>query len=417
MGEPTVEVKQEAGVVTKKKLEAESEDAPDAKKMKIEAADAEQPAAADSNGTTVKTENGANGAESKTAEERGDPDLKRNLVRQIEYYFGDINLPKDKFLQEQVKLEDGWIPLEVMLRFQRLAQLSKNPATIVSFLKTDSKLIEVNEDGTKIRRSPDHPLPDMNEEWHKARNERTVYCKGFPQSEQDMNCYLKFFDQYGPVDNIHLRRYQEKPSKTYKFKGTAYILFETKELAEKFLALESVKFEGQELIRMTFAAHNEEKKKEKDERWGKKVKKEGAASEEKAKPKKEFAKGCILKINDIMDEELSREVIKSTLVDLGADVAFIQYAKGEKEALVRLHSLEDGAAVEFVKKLNEENKKVKFGDVEMEVSPVEGEEEEAFLQKSREQMEQRNNKRGRGNNRHRGGRGGFQRNRRGRNSD
>lgn len=56
---------------------------------------------------------------------------------------------------------------------------------------------------------------------------------------------------------------------------------------------------------------------------------------------------------------------------------------------------------QFVKKLSDESKKVKFGDEEMEVSVVDGEEEEAFLQKTREQMEKHNKgpKRGRGNNR------------------
>ncbi|CAG2067108.1 unnamed protein product, partial [Timema podura] len=31
-------------------------------------------------------------------------DLEKKIIRQIEYYFGDINLPRDKFLLEQVKL-------------------------------------------------------------------------------------------------------------------------------------------------------------------------------------------------------------------------------------------------------------------------------------------------------------------------
>lgn len=92
----------------------------------------------------------------------------------------------------------------------------------------------------------------------------------------------------------------------------------------------------------------EEKNKEKLERWGKKVKKDPkeTAVEEKAKGKKDFAKGCILKVCGINDEELTREVIKTTLVNLGAEVAFIQFSKGEKEALVRLNSQEEGAATQ-----------------------------------------------------------------------
>lgn len=99
MGEPAVEVKQEAevtqepAVVAKKvKLEAESDDAPDAKKIKIdpeapEALKVKSEPTETSNGATVKSENGAqsaNGQDTQTAEERGDPNFKRLLVRQIE---------------------------------------------------------------------------------------------------------------------------------------------------------------------------------------------------------------------------------------------------------------------------------------------------------------------------------------------
>jgi hypothetical protein len=63
-------------------------------------------------------------------------------VHLLQYYFGDINLPKDRFLQEQIKLEDGWIPLEIMLTFKRLANLTTEPDVVVTALET-SKLIEV----------------------------------------------------------------------------------------------------------------------------------------------------------------------------------------------------------------------------------------------------------------------------------
>lgn len=63
---------------------------------------------------------------------------------QLQYYFGDYNLPKDKFLQEQIKLDDGWIPLTTMLNFNRLASLTKDEDTILNALKKSSnKLLEV----------------------------------------------------------------------------------------------------------------------------------------------------------------------------------------------------------------------------------------------------------------------------------
>ena len=55
------------------------------------------------------------------------------IVRQVEHYFGDYNLPRDKFLKETIQSDDGWVPMDVMLKFQRLAGLS-----------TDSKVILYN---------------------------------------------------------------------------------------------------------------------------------------------------------------------------------------------------------------------------------------------------------------------------------
>lgn len=41
------------------------------------------------------------------------------FVSYLQYYFGDHNLPRDKFLKEQLQLDDGWVPFETMLKFNR----------------------------------------------------------------------------------------------------------------------------------------------------------------------------------------------------------------------------------------------------------------------------------------------------------
>ena len=61
----------------------------------------------------------------------------------LQYYFGDINLPKDKFMLEQIKLDEGWIPMSTMLKFQRLAKLSSDPKVIAEALHK-SQLMEVS---------------------------------------------------------------------------------------------------------------------------------------------------------------------------------------------------------------------------------------------------------------------------------
>lgn len=51
---------------------------------------------------------------------------------------------KDKFLKEEITKDDGWVPISVLLRFNRLAALSKDIDVIISSLKDNpSSIIEV----------------------------------------------------------------------------------------------------------------------------------------------------------------------------------------------------------------------------------------------------------------------------------
>ena len=78
----------------------------------------------DQNGVNLATEaKTENGSEKKCAAYNLDT-LEGKIVRQVEHYFGDYNLPRDKFLKETIKSDDGWVSMEIMLKFQRLSSLS-----------------------------------------------------------------------------------------------------------------------------------------------------------------------------------------------------------------------------------------------------------------------------------------------------
>lgn len=73
-----------------------------------------------------------------------DETMEEAIIRQVEYYFSDINLPRDKFLSEQTKLDDGWVPLEVLTRFNRLSKITTDIEVIKKALsKSMSGLLEV----------------------------------------------------------------------------------------------------------------------------------------------------------------------------------------------------------------------------------------------------------------------------------
>lgn len=53
---------------------------------------------------------------------------------------------KDKFLKAEVQKNDGWIPIKTLLRFNRLAALTKDENSVLAAFKDNpSELVEVIE--------------------------------------------------------------------------------------------------------------------------------------------------------------------------------------------------------------------------------------------------------------------------------
>lgn len=66
-------------------------------------------------------------------------------ISYLQYYFGDANLARDKFLNEEIKKDNGWVTLVTLLTFNRLKSLSEDPAVIMTALrKSSDDLLEVN---------------------------------------------------------------------------------------------------------------------------------------------------------------------------------------------------------------------------------------------------------------------------------
>ncbi|ELW64949.1 Lupus La protein like protein [Tupaia chinensis] len=147
--------------------------------------------------------------------------LEAKICHQIEYYFGDFNLPRDKFLKEQIKLDEGWVPLEIMIKFSRLNHLTTDFNVIVEALsKSKAELMEISEDKTKIRRSPSKPLPEVTDEYKNDVKNRSVYIKGFP-TDATLDDIKEWLEGKGEILNIQMRRTLQKA-----FKGSIFAVFE-----------------------------------------------------------------------------------------------------------------------------------------------------------------------------------------------
>lgn len=301
--------------------------------------------------------------------------LQQDIIDQVEYYFSDSNLFRDKFLQAEIGKNEGWVALTTLITFKRLAALSTDPNVIYEALdKSDSGLLEISEDHQSIRRHPERPLPEKNEEVRQEIQSRTAYVKGFPK-EMEMPEMIAFFKDYPKVSHVVIRKYVDKPTKTYKSKGSVFVTFSTREQCAAFLS-QDVKLNDAELITKWQTDYYSSKKTERLE----KQKEKNA----KLNPDIELPKGAVLHITEIKPD-VTRESIKSKIEALEFDVAFVDFAKGDEAAHVRLGK--ENAAKELVAKL--ENSKLKFDENEVPVTVLEGEAEEKYLAECVEKIKQR----------------------------
>ena len=103
--------------------------------------------------------------------------LADDVRAQVEFYFGDANLPKDKFLKKQMAEDpdsQGWVELEVVASFKKMKALAADAGAVAAAL-AGSELLTVSDDGTRVRRT--HPLPKAD-----TSALRTVVAEGLPPS-------------------------------------------------------------------------------------------------------------------------------------------------------------------------------------------------------------------------------------------
>ena len=75
------------------------------------------------------------------------------LTKQMEYYFSDANLRKDKFLSAEIaKNSDGWTPLSLFSSsFNRIKEKGADVPALAKALESSTN-VELNEDRTCVRR-------------------------------------------------------------------------------------------------------------------------------------------------------------------------------------------------------------------------------------------------------------------------
>ncbi|BFY97840.1 hypothetical protein BsWGS_00880 [Bradybaena similaris] len=309
------------------------------------------------------------------------------IIIHIEYYFGDFNLLYDRFLQEKIEEDDGWVTIDTMLNCRRLKEITDDVQMICEALKKSSSgLMEVSEQGDKIRRSPSRPLPDDVKERREEIIAKTVYAKSFPLNVK-LDDVQDFFKGYGQIDDVIMNKEFQKKT----FKGSVFVTFANKEDAEKFVNEEETKFKEQALkvkcLKTNYLSHKAEQKKIKDkkDKEGKPHKKgEDKTNEEETEAdleemvSKKMTKNAILHLKGL-NSEISREQVKA-FFSKHADVVYVDIVKDATQGYIRLG--EPGSAGSTLEKAKRANDwKIVIGGSEIEVRVVEGDEELQYWDK------------------------------------
>uniref|UniRef100_H3CP02 La-related protein 7 n=1 Tax=Tetraodon nigroviridis TaxID=99883 RepID=H3CP02_TETNG len=148
--------------------------------------------------------------------------LLADVKKQVEFWFGDVNLHKDRFLRKVMEeSEDGYVDISVLTSFNRMKKLTADARLVARALR-NSPVVEVNLEGNKVRRR--HPIGEAPADV----DDRTVYVELLPK-DVTHGWIERVFSQCGTVVYVSVPRYKSSGDS----KGFAFVEFEKAEEARE----------------------------------------------------------------------------------------------------------------------------------------------------------------------------------------
>ncbi|XP_063016994.1 la-related protein 6-like [Melospiza melodia melodia] len=137
-----------------------------------------------------------------------DPQLLRRIVAQVEFYLSDENLARDAFLLKHVqKNKMGFVSIKLLTSFKKVKYLTRDWRLTLYALKF-SALLEVNKEGTKVRRRlpiPEHllsiPPSKLLLVWELQPREQDL-----PLQKTFLDTITRIFSPFGAIASIRLLR-------------------------------------------------------------------------------------------------------------------------------------------------------------------------------------------------------------------
>lgn len=123
------------------------------------------------------------------------------IVQQVEFYFSNANITKDKFLLKHVKRnKEGFVSLKLISSFKRVKHLSKDWRQVAYAVEKKSTKLEVNDLKTKVRRL--ESLPEYDE----TTPSRTVVVLNLPIERPTIEAVAEMFSTCGEIVLVRILR-------------------------------------------------------------------------------------------------------------------------------------------------------------------------------------------------------------------
>jgi len=130
-----------------------------------------------------------------------DDDLCEKIVTQVEFYFSDANITKDKFLLKHVKRnKEGFVSLKLISSFKRVKNLTKDWRQVAEAIERKAGRLEVNDLKTKVRRLD--ALPEYDE----TTPSRTVVALNLPLERPTIEAVGGIFSACGDIVLVRILR-------------------------------------------------------------------------------------------------------------------------------------------------------------------------------------------------------------------
>jgi len=324
--------------------------------------------------TEVKTE-----VQPKVKSERieVDPHLASQIINQVEFYFSNSNLPRDKYLLSFYESDpENMVPIPEIASFARMKKLTSDLVTVVSALEKSTKL-RMNAQKTHITRI--ESLPNQIN-----LSKSTIYIKGIPLSSTLDDISTKFSEWNAPVQCIRMLRQFDNKS----FNGSAFIEFASEKMAKAFVEHKR-KWHSEDENELIVMMRNDYFRAKKEQKETKHIDNNDQDKENQPEIKKRkaptqlgphtYKKDLLMKISTL-PLSIDRDAIKTYVESLeNVKCKFVDLPENSTSAVVRLKEDSTLAASEVIEKLTESKKEISKGIVPQ-LSVLTGEEEDKYWQ-------------------------------------